>query len=185
VLPLALCGAAGAFAGTLVAAGLEGPTLRTIFGFLLLVGAVRLFSGKMKQPKEPEPDISVVRLAGAGFLLGVLSSLTGTGGALVAIPLLSRYLHFPVRKSFGTSAAAIAVIALAGAAGYLLRGWGNVFLGPGSTGFVDWRGAIVLGAGAVAGIIVGTRLGARADTGAVRNTYAVILLVVMLRMFFL
>lgn len=185
VLPLAASGASGAFAGTLIASGLEGPSLRKIFGVLLLVAAVRLFSGKRKQPKDPEPNLSLIPLIGTGFLVGIVSSLSGTGGALVAIPLLSGYLRFPLRKAFGTSAAAIAIIALAGAAGYLLRGWGNEFLPPESTGFIDWRSAVALAAGAVTGIIAGTRRGARADTGAVRNAYAVILLVVMLRMFFL
>jgi uncharacterized membrane protein YfcA len=93
-------------------------------------------------------------------------------------------LHFPLRKAFGTSSAAIVVTAASGAALYLIRGWGNEFLPPGIPGFVDWRPAIPLILGAVPGAILGTRLSARADTPQVRIVYAVMLLVVTLRMFF-
>ncbi|HMK39028.1 MAG TPA: sulfite exporter TauE/SafE family protein [Bacteroidota bacterium] len=181
---IALAGVAGAFAGSSIASGLEGSSLRRVFGFVLLVAAVRLLSGKRKQGKEAEPDLSPRLLLGAGLLVGLVSSLSGIGGALVAIPLLSTYLHFPARKAFGTSSAAIAVTALAGAAGYLFRGWESEFLPAGMHGFIDFQAAIPLVAGAVPGAILGTRFAARLDTGSLRKIYAVLLLVVMLRMFF-
>jgi uncharacterized membrane protein YfcA len=100
------------------------------------------------------------------------------------VPLLYTYFRFPLRKAFGTSSAAIVITSAAGAAAYLIRGLGNEFLPPGMPGFIDWQPAVPLILGAVPGAILGTRLAARADTGPVRNIYAVILLVVMLRMFF-
>jgi len=184
-LCMAPAGVAGAFLGSLIASGLEGTTLRRIFGFVLLVAAVRLFSGKRKQGKETEPDLSLKLLLAVGFLVGVVSSLSGIGGALIAIPLLSAYLHFPTKKAFGTSSAAITVTALSGAAGYLFWGWGSEFLPGGMHGFIDAQAAIPLVAGAVPGAMLGTRFAARLDTGSLRKVYAVILLVVMLRMFFL
>jgi uncharacterized membrane protein YfcA len=185
VLLVALAGVVGALLGSSIAAGLEGPSLRKIFGFVLLVAATRLFAGKRKQGKELEPDLALQPLLGTGLLLGLVSSLSGIGGTLIAVPLLNRYVHFPLRKAFGTSSAVIVITAAAGAAGYLIRGWGNEFLPPGMHGFIDWQAAIPLILGTVPGEILGTRISARADTGLVRNIFAVVLLVVMLRMFFL
>jgi uncharacterized membrane protein YfcA len=72
-----------------------------------------------------------------------------------------------------------------GAAVYLIRGWENEFLPAGMHGFIDWDPAIPLILGLVPGGILGTRYGAKADTPSVRGVYAVILLVVMLRLLFL
>jgi uncharacterized membrane protein YfcA len=181
----ALAGVTGSVMGTAVAAGLEGTALRKIFGFVLLVAAVRLFSGKRKSAGDLEPAPAPWPLLGTGFLVGVISSLSGVGGTFVAVPLLYTYRHFPLRKAIGTSSAAIVVIAAAGAAGYILRGWGNEFLPPGMPGFMCWQAALPLFAGVVPGGILGTRIGPRADIPLVRTTFAVLLLAVMLRMFFL
>jgi uncharacterized protein len=184
VVLVALAGVVGALLGSSIAAGLEGPSLRKIFGFVLLVAVARLFSGRRKQGKELEPNLALQPLMATGLLVGLVSSLSGVGGALIAVPLLYTYMRFPLRKASGTSSAAIVITAAAGAAAYLFRGWGNEFLPPGMPGFIDWQPAVPLILGAVPGAILGTRLAARADTGLVRNIYAVILLVVMLRMFF-
>ena len=181
---VALAGVLGAVLGSSIASVLEGPTLRKYFGFVLLVAVTRLFAGKRKPGKELEPDLALPQLIGTGFLLGLISSLSGVGGGLIAIPFLYTQLHFPLRKAFGTSSAAIVITAAAGASGYLIRGWGNEFLPPGMAGFVDWQAGIPLILGAIPGVMIGTRLAASADTGLVRKIYAVILLVVMLRMFF-
>lgn len=185
VVLVGLAGIVGGLLGSSIAAGLEGPSLRKIFGFVLLVAVARLFSGRRKQGKELEPNLAPQPLLATGLLVGLVSSLSGTGGALIAIPLMYTYMRFPLRKAFGTSSAAIVITAAAGAAGYFIRGWGNEFLPPGMPGFIDWRPALPLILGAVPGGILGTRLATRADTPLARKIYAVILLVVMLRMFFL
>jgi uncharacterized protein len=184
VLFIAPAGISGALLGSAVAAGLEGTSLRSIFGFLLLVAAARLFSGRRKPGKDQEPKLEPGPLLGTGLLLGLLSSLSGVGGALVAVPLLYTYRHVPLRKAIGTSAAAIALTAAAGAASYLVAGWRNEFLPPGMHGFIAWEPAIPLLLGAVPGVLIGARMETRADTGTLRKVYAVILLVVMLRLFF-
>ena len=146
---------------------------------------MRLFSGKRKQRKELEPRLAIPPLGGIGLAVGLLSSLSGTGGTLLAVPLLSNTLHFPLRKAIGTANAAVMITAAAGAAVFLIRGWGNVFLPAGISGFIDWRPAIPLALGMVPGGMIGNRMAAKADIGSVRNAVGVLLLVIMLRMFFL
>jgi len=181
---LAIAGAAAAVLGGAVAASLEGTTLREIFGFALLVAAVRLFGGKRKAGKSAEASAPAAKLVPAGFIAGLFSSLTGSAGTLLSVPFLYSYFHIPLRKATGTAHAAGAACALAGAAAYLFRGWTNEFLPAGMHGFLDWPSAGVLALGAVPGALLGDRLGDRADRTALRAPYAVVLLVVMLRMFF-
>ncbi len=178
-------GILGATVGGCIASGLEGPSLRAIFGFVLLVAAVRLFSGKRKQGKELEPRLALRPLGGIGLAVGLVSSLSGIGGTLLAVPLMSGSLHFPLRKAIGTANAAVVLTAAAGAVVYLIRGWGNVFLPAEIPGFIDWRPAIPLVLGTIPGGMLGTRMAVKADVATVRNAVGVLLLVVMLRMFFL
>ena len=181
---LALAGAAAAVAGGAIAASLEGNSLRKIFGMLLLVAASRLFAGRRKGGKSGEQASPATKLVPAGLITGLVSSLTGSGGGVISVPLLYTYIGIPLRKATGTSHAAAAACALAGAAVYLCRGWTNEFLPAGMHGFIDWPSAGALVLGAVPGAIFGDRMADRADRTALRAPYAVALLVVMLRMFF-
>ncbi|HUI10741.1 MAG TPA: sulfite exporter TauE/SafE family protein [Bacteroidota bacterium] len=181
---LAIAGAAAALAAGAIACGLEGTTLRKIFGLLLLAAAVRLFAGKRKSGKSPEQPAAAAKLIPAGLIAGGLSSVSGTGGTVVSVPLLYSYLRIPLRKATGTAHAASLACAAAGAAAYVLWGWSSEFLPPGMHGFVDWPCAGALALGAVPGALAGDRLAEKADRTALRAPYAVALLVVMLRMFF-
>lgn len=182
---LGIAGAAGSVIGAAVASGLEGTTLTRIFGFVILVTAVRLFGGKRKSAAEREPDSAPWPLVGGGSLIGFVSALSGGGGAPLAVPFLYTYRKFPLKKAIGTSGAAIVLMAAAGAAVYLLRGWGNEFLPPGMPGFISWQAALPLIAGVIPGVILGTRAASRADVPFLRTGFAVLLLAVMLRMLFL
>ena len=181
---LAIAGAAAAVLGGAVAASLEGTTLRKIFGFVLLVAAVRLMSGRRKSGKTAEQAVPVLKLAPVGFLTGLVSSLTGSGGGVVSLPLLYSYLRIPLRKSTGTAHAVAAACAVAGAAAYIAWGWTSDFLPAGMHGFIDWASAGALALGAVPGALAGERMAQKADRQPVRYTYAVALLFVMIRMFF-
>jgi uncharacterized membrane protein YfcA len=181
---MALSGVAGVMLGSDIAAGLEGPALRKIFGLVLLLAAVRLLSRGRKQGGEREPENTLPRQLAGGFLLGLVSSVSGIGGTLFAVPFLYRYIHLPLRKALGTAGGVVTVIATAGGVAYLVRGWGSEFLPPGMPGFIDWQPAIPLILGAVPGGIIGIRAGAKANTRTVRAVYAVLLLILMLRMVF-
>jgi len=181
---LALAGAAAAVTGAAIAAALEGTALRRIFGFVLLVAAVRLMGGRRKSGKSTDEPAPVLKLIPVGFITGLVSSLTGSGAGVVSVPLLYSYLRIPLRKSTGTAHAVAVVCALAGAVAYIAWGWSSEFLPDGMHGFIDWPSAVALALGAVAGALAGERMGERADKPAVRYTYAVALLFVMIRMSF-
>lgn len=89
-------------------------------------------------------DVAI--LAGIGLGAGVLSSLFGIGGGLAMVPALHYGLGLGWGQATAVSLAAIALQTPTGVLGHARRG------------AVDWRLAIHLALGGVAGVLVGDRL---------------------------
>ncbi len=68
-----------------------------------------------------------------GTGIGTLSTLLGIGGGTLTVPLLV-YCNVPIHQAVGTSAACGLPIALAGAIGFAVAGWGEAGLPVGSSG---------------------------------------------------
>jgi uncharacterized protein len=104
-----------------------------------------------------------VRLLAIGLLAGLFSALFGVGGGIVVVPLLILVAHFRERPAMATSLAAIALIALVGAATYAVHGE----LKPGA--------AAVVGLPASVGAVLGAMLQQRLATGALSLAFAALL----------
>ena len=93
------------------------------------------------------PDMArMLRLAVVGTIAGVFSGLFGVGGGIVLVPLLVLWLGYGQREAAGTSLAAIAIIAGAGA--LFQTAYGNVHFAKG----------LLIGIPAVGGVVFGTWL---------------------------
>jgi uncharacterized membrane protein YfcA len=146
--PFAASSVPFAFLGGLVR--LPGYVYKPIVGGVLLLAA----SGLIRSPRRdaapaatrPVP-LPLALLSGAG--IGLLSGLTGTGGGIFLGPLLLLMGWAEARESAGASAAFNLVNSLAGLAGLF-------------AGFVALPAAVPLWAvAAVAGGLIGSRLGSR------------------------
>src|SRR3954464_6039955 len=113
----------------------------------------------------PPMSPRLLRLAVIGTAAGFFSGLFGVGGCTVMVPLLVLWLGYGEREATGTSLMAIILIAAAGAA--LQAVYGNVH--P-----LD---ALVVGAPAVAGVIVGTAAQQRIPERAVAFGFGVLLVI--------
>jgi uncharacterized membrane protein YfcA len=111
----------------------------------------------------PAMSARLSRLAAIGTLAGVFSALFGVGGGTVIVPLLILWLGYQEREATGTSLAAIVVIGALGAIGH--AAFGNVDLGYG----------LLVGAPAVAGVVVGTAVQQRVSERAVSAVFALLL----------
>jgi uncharacterized membrane protein YfcA len=107
----------------------------------------------------------LLRLAVIGTAAGFFSGLFGVGGGTVMVPLLVLWLAYGEREATGTSLMAIILIAAAGAG--LQAVYGNVH--P--------LEALVVGAPAVAGVVLGTALQQRIPERAVAFAFGVLLVV--------
>jgi uncharacterized membrane protein YfcA len=169
--------------GSSIAAGLPGKTLQKIFAVVVLIAAIRLLGEPKKGKKDAEPNLAPPGLLATGIIVGGVSSLAGVGGAVFSIPIMYTLLHFPLKKSLGTSSATIVITALTATVAYVVKGWGNEFLPSGTLGFVDYLHALPVILGTIPFSRLGARLAHKTKTNVLRNVYAVFLLVIAAKMF--
>ena len=173
--------ALGALTGAVVANLLSFDVLRTVFGVFLI--AVALQMGFGLKPRADGRLLGLIGLNLAGYGIGGFSALVGIGGGTLTVPFLSR-CGVVMQKAVGTSAACGMPIAVAGALGFIVTGWGRPDLPDYATGYVYWP--------AVAGIAVasylvapyGARLAHRLPPQLLRRIFAVVLSLIGLRMLF-
>ena len=149
VLPFMLASAPAAFLSAQVTLPKESYSL--LLGIVLLVAAVGVFRHASRAEAEDEvaQGRDIPWLAGllVGAAIGVLSGLTGTGGAIFLTPLLLFAHWMPTREASGTSVAFVWINSLTGLAGLLHSGQSLPAMLP------WWLGVVAIGA------LVGTQLG--------------------------
>lgn len=149
VLPFVLASAPAAYFAAQVQLARESYSL--LLGLVLLVAAAGIFRGATRAETEdsrasgrrvPWPSGLLI-----GAAIGVLSGLTGTGGAVFLTPILLFAHWMPTRMASGTSVAFVWINSLTALSG-LLQGGGTL---PATLPL--WLGVVAVGA------LIGTQLG--------------------------
>ncbi|MFQ5948281.1 MAG: sulfite exporter TauE/SafE family protein [Acidimicrobiia bacterium] len=109
-------------------------------------------------------------LVAVGLVAGGLSAILGIGGGIVFVPALVVLFDFGQHLAQGTSLAVIIPTTIVGAVVHA-RG-----------GRVDWRLAIPVGAGGIAGGLLGARLALALEGSVLRRIFAAFLVLVAARM---
>ena len=125
----------GVLTGTTFAALMQTKTLVLFFSLVVyFLGTYLLLnSDKAKNTKK---EFSIIPRIVFGFISGFVSAPMGIGGAVMNVPVL-KYFGYPIKKAIGSAAAIGFIIALFGAAGFLISGsYLNVNL-PLSVGFIN------------------------------------------------
>jgi len=152
--------------------------LNIILGITLLVSAAgMLFLRRLRWltvRRHPKPTGAKLLVPGtvlAGFVLGVLVTLTSVGaGALGMIVLVLLYTDTPIDRLIGSDIAhAVPLTLIAGCGHWLL-------------GSVNWTLVVTLLLGSVPGIVLGSNISSRMPEYVVRSVVAAILTVVGARM---
>jgi uncharacterized membrane protein YfcA len=107
--------------------------------------------------------VGVLRLLAVGAAAGLFSALFGVGGGIIVVPLLIVAYGYAARPATGTSLAALAITAAAGATAYALHG----DVKPGA--------AAIVGVPAVAGVLAGVTLQQRLATRTLTVGFALLL----------
>lgn len=133
----------GAIFGTWLATILSGPVLLAIFGVGVLLMSLHFLTPftRGKQLSETMPG-GVTRVAIVGGL-GTLSALLGIGGGTIAVivmTLCGRSLH----RAIATASGLGVLIAIPGMIGFMLAGFGQPGLPPGSIGYVNIPAALAI-----------------------------------------
>ncbi len=164
-LMLGLAGAPFAVAGALIAKRVGGTIVLLATAALVLVMAADMALQTFRKPRThgeldgeadpalapPGPDDDQPRpaglaLAGIGATAGLYSGFLGLGGGFVLVPMMTRFLGFPMKRAIGTSLTAVAILAVPGT------------ITHGLLGNIDWGMALALIIGVVPGALVGARI---------------------------
>jgi uncharacterized protein len=133
---------------------------------------------------KPAPHRGLPGRAGttlAGGVIGAVSSWVGIGGGTLSVPFMLWH-NVALHRAIATSAAIGFPIAIAGALGYLLGGWGASGLPAGSLGFVYLPALAGIVAGSVLTAPLGARTAHRLPVRPLKRIFALLLLVLALRM---
>lgn len=144
----------GAGVGAALAELMPSTGLQVVFGVFELLVALQMglnlrVSSHRDLPRQPGMSL-------AGGVIGSMSAIVGIGGGTMTVPFL-QWCNVPMRQAVATSAACGLPIALAGATGYLISGWGDARLPAMSSGYLYWPAF----AGIVAASVLFAPLGAR------------------------
>jgi uncharacterized protein len=133
---MGVSGLVASFGGAAVASYLPASTLSTIFGVVIILGALKTYTMPAVKEKD-EISSNPVAYIFAGILIGFFSGLLGIGGGVIGIPIMLIFLHFDMRKAIGTSAAIMIFTSFGGSVGYITNGWGQAGLPPYSLGYIN------------------------------------------------
>lgn len=123
----------GTLLGSQLATCLDSDGLKAIFAIFVLAVATQMLLNLRPNPHRQLPGSLATSFVGG--IIGVVSSLVGIGGGTLSVPFLL-YCNTAIHRAIGTSAAIGLPIALAGATGYVLAGWGQTNLPQYSVGFL-------------------------------------------------
>lgn len=190
-LVLAAVGAVGTYAGSLASAAVAAPVLVVLLASLLaVVGALMLRQSSdvenadvenadIEQDESGRPRTTDGERAGGtvvarfgpvvavGIGVGLLTGFFGVGGGFAIVPALTLVLGYPMRPAIGTSLVVIALNSGTALGARMIQGVS-----------LDWSVVGLFTLGAIAGGLIGGRVGRRASPLALSRGFAVLLFLV-------
>lgn len=172
---------AGSLAGSWVASQVDSKVLAAMFASLAVLVAARMILDLKERPLAPAVPDSVT-MAPVPTLIGFVSSMVGIGGGSLSVPAMT-LLGAPIHRAVGTAALFGLVIAVPGALGFVLTGWGHPLLPAGSLGYVNLIGFVLIAPTTVLAAPLGARLAHAMDARQLSVLFGGFLLLVSVRMF--
>jgi hypothetical protein len=103
LIPVGLGALAGPLPGNLLCGMISENSRIIFFSVVTAVLAVKLLAGKDGEKSERIPEFNKIKMFSFGMFMGMISSMTGTGGGFVLVPLLVLFLNFNPKKAVGVS----------------------------------------------------------------------------------
>lgn len=162
----------GTFGGALLAGVLDLRVLSVIFTALIYYLATQMLLDRKTANRRPMPGAGGALLAAGG--IGLMSSLTATGGAALVVAFLVRR-DVRVHEAIGTAAAISWPLAVFGSLGYIVSGTSVPGLPAYSIGYVYLPAALAIAAASMLMAPVGARLAHRTSGRTLKKIFAVVL----------
>lgn len=170
----------GVVLGAIVGSRSAGWQLMIVFGVVAYAAAANLAFGRDGHALRdglPRPPWR----QGIPVAIGLVSTVMGIGGGTMAVPSLT-LCGWPVRRAVGTASAVGLVIALPGAIGFAVAGWGLPGRPPLAVGFVDLLAFALIIPMTMLMAPVGARIAHNIPGRWLRRAFAVFLVIVGTRM---
>ncbi|MET0181992.1 MAG: sulfite exporter TauE/SafE family protein [Caulobacterales bacterium] len=172
--------ALGAVLGAGLAGVIETDGLVIIFGVGLLLVAANMGLGKETWRIAEDLPTGFARAAIAGAI-GVLSALMGVGGGSFGVTVMT-LCGRPIHQAVATASGFGAAIAIPATIGFMITGWGNPSVPPGSVGYVNLVGFALLAVLTAITAPYGARAAHRLDRVLLKRLFAVFMAITALNL---
>jgi uncharacterized membrane protein YfcA len=172
----------GAFAGVWIAAQVHSRVLAMVFATLALLIALKLLllpeSRNLTDDVPRGPLVAAIPTA-----IGCLSSMMGIGGGTFSVMTLTLF-NQPIHRAVGTAALIGLVISLPGTIGFIIAGWSDARVPPGSLGYVSMVGFALIAPATVLTAPIGARIAHSFSEKKLNMMFGAFLIVAAVRMFY-
>ena len=169
----------GTFGGALLASVLDVRLLTVVFTLLIYYISIQMFLGK--KPQSGAAPLSTAGLNLSAGLIGVISSLTATGGAALVVAYLVKR-GIVIHRAIGSAAAIGWPLAAAGSAGFLITGFGQPGLPQYSLGFIYLPALAGIVIASVSLAPLGARLAHRTPGALLKKIFAAVMFALATKM---
>ncbi|MDH4049598.1 MAG: sulfite exporter TauE/SafE family protein [Gammaproteobacteria bacterium] len=170
----------GSVAGAFIAAQVHSRVLSLVFAIMAFLIALKMLlptEGRIFAKEVPRGILMPVVPA----FIGTISSMMGIGGGTLSVATLT-LLNQSIHRAVGTAALLGLVISLPGTIGYMIAGFGDPRLPPGSLGFVNLIGFALIAPATWLAAPLGAALAHRMSQRQLNLSFGAFLLLVSLRM---
>jgi len=172
----------GALLGAWIASQVHSRVLALIFATLALLVAVKLVflpaSRNLTEEVPRGPLVAIIPTA-----IGCFSSMMGIGGGTFSVMTLTLF-NEPIHRAVGTAALFGLVISLPATVGFIVAGWGDVRIPPGSLGYVSLVGFACIAPATVLAAPLGAKLAHRLSQKNLGMLFGAFLVIASLRLFY-
>ena len=153
-----------------------------LFIIILVYTVIRLFLQKeASMPLKPEKNSMSLNIL-IGCLGGLLAALSGLGGGIIMIPLMSNLLHFSLKKATTVSLGVIVVITLVHSVYSMATEAGDALQIPWSLGLICLPVVLPVSVGSIIFSPLGVMTAFRASAKTLRISFGILILCVIAKM---
>ena len=173
---------AGALLGAWIAAQVHSRVLAIIFASLALLIALKMVllpeSRNLTTGVPRNPAVLIIPT-----MIGCLSSMMGIGGGTFSVMTLTLFGQ-PIHRAVGTAALLGLVISLPGRLGFILSGWNDARIPPGSLGYVSLVGFALIAPATILTAPIGARIAHSFSEKKLSMFFGAFLMLASIRLFY-
>ncbi len=173
----------GVILGAMVASSVKTVVLKEIFAGMTLVIALYMMFARENKEVKPMRFLTLAVQKGVCFVIGLISAMLGVGGAILTVPMMN-YVGLPIQRAVGTGAALGIAVALPGILTYMVTGLlVQDQLPPWSIGYVNVLTVAMILPASMLLAPLGVKVSHNMPRRMLRRVFAIVLLIVSIRMF--